>query len=330
MDQARPGVDASNYIFGFCVETQRAWRAFLKPRRSALHRDYATKFEPDPNKPDDPGAFMVASWPDGMAKEITDVTVRDMTARAELVAAVAEQKQEKTGMQACLWQGVLKIEVAGKEAEMPMRISKAKTAGGLALVLYLKQGTNDSVEWNQKQLLQCLVKLLPGRDETEKTAAALTLMKEIVDMLLSREIVWDGDMGKLRDERLKALGAKPGAQKGHGKGKAKAKAKCAAKAKKAQTKSNAAKKRKVEDEEEKDEEEDEKAGEGEDAEEEKEPPMVCTPVGKKGSSRPTRSAEKKFRIFEDLDPDGDKHAATSHKPHISAELLSEVQDLFAS
>ena len=78
----------ADYLFGFCTETQRAWRARSKMARGHLEREWATDLVPDPENPEDPSAFMQASWPDGMVKTIMDVTVANMEARKAVLAAV--------------------------------------------------------------------------------------------------------------------------------------------------------------------------------------------------------------------------------------------------
>ena len=322
----------SNYIFGFCTETERAWRAVLKSKKQPRTREFAIKLEPDPSKPGDPNAFMIGTWPDGMVKEITDVTASDMVARQQVLDQVAQERQTKAATANGLWRGVLKA--SGSEAEMPMRISSAKTGGGAAMLLYVRKGTNESVEWNQKQLLQCLVKHLPGGDDTEKSAAALQVVQGIAEKLINHEITMDDDLTKLRDAGIIALGGKMATPKAKAKGeaavkakgKAEGKAKGKAKAKAGASANSAGGKRKAAEEREEDEGEEEEEDDEEEQEEEEEVVKV-TPKSK--AKKISTSSNKKPRIFETVDPSDDERPAETRKPNIAADILSELTGLFA-
>ena len=141
--------DETDYIYGWCTETRRAWRTKLG---KGARKEWASKVDMNPGD-DSPDALCVSFWPGGVTRPVVDLTNEEYKMMGDL-------KQDIENKKGVVWAAVYQPTTTKQQ----MKVMKQKTSGGLAVALYIKAG-EAKVDWKTKQLCQLLLKKMPGADE---------------------------------------------------------------------------------------------------------------------------------------------------------------------
>ena len=165
-------VAPQEYIFGYDRELNQAWRQLLPGGRKELA---AALQAPEGASPSD---APLASWPDGMQRAITDITVEELLAMAGPRRAVRSRHH---------WAGV-----------------HAATHHRLVVTAKADRGTLAVVEEQGAQILQIGVKLF-GADDEGHLLQALEMATRIAKKYANDEVE-KAKLYELRDEYLAEIG----------------------------------------------------------------------------------------------------------------------------
>lgn len=179
---------ADSFVYGFCADSNRAWRAPAnKPRKKewATNLDKATPEALDVD-------FPMATFADGTTKQITDLTVKVLSEIRAVTAAIKHK-----GRLGALWYGE-KPGKGGQADTLQLKVLKVKSKTGPLLQLLRKTETG-----GHKQLVQATLKRFVG-NEAQQQEAALKVLVDAAEEFISGKLAED-ELAAFRDKEIKKL-----------------------------------------------------------------------------------------------------------------------------
>ena len=169
----------ATWWFGYDWEKNLAWRS--EPKEKAVQDPTDDVFVPAGAQGHD---MVVARWPDGFTKSLSELTVDEYNARKSGI--VQRESRRSKGGNAVHWSKIAKLADGRK---LPLQVCTKKQKGRTDLII---------VKVGGEQKLQVAIK------QFEKAKDAIEFTTEIAEMLASGKTSVDA-MYAVRDQRLEAL-----------------------------------------------------------------------------------------------------------------------------